>query len=202
MADYIKIHPSDNVAVALRDLPVGFVIPSPDAVSCHARPDRASLTLREPIPRGHKFTLRDLAEGEDVVKYGYPIGHVTRPAPAGTLVDHSCIKTNLSGLLEYKYEPSVIPSPAHSVISSEVEKSPTFKGFRRADGQVGIRNQIWVIPTVGCVNGICQQIVERFNASVISSEVEISKISPLASLGRDDKGGSAATISRMRMGRS
>ena len=171
MADYIQIHPSDNVAVALRDLPVGFVIPSPGGASV------SPFTLREPIPRGHKFTLRDLAEGEDVVKYGYPIGHVTRPAPAGTLVDHSCIKTNLSGLLEYKYEPSVIPSPAHSVISSEVEKSPTFKGFRRADGQVGIRNQIWVIPTVGCVNGICQQIVERFKA----------EISPLASLGRNDK---------------
>ena len=193
MADFIQINPIDNVAVALRDLPAGFVISSVVEKS-----KISPLTLREPIPRGHKFTLRDLAEGEDVVKYGYPIGHVTRPAPAGTLVDHTCIKTNLSGLLEYKYEPSVI--------SSEVEKSPraplgrddktvipspggasvspTFKGFRRADGQVGIRNQIWVIPTVGCVNGVCQQLVERFNASVISSEVEKS---PRATLGRDDK---------------
>ena len=159
MADYIQIHPTDNVAVALRDLPAGFVISSEA---------EKSLTLAEPIPRGHKFTLRDLAEGENVVKYGYPIGHVTRPAPRGTLVDHSCIKTNLSGLLEYAYEP--VPA----VISSVAGKAPTFKGFRRADGQVGIRNQIWVIPTVGCVNGICQQIVERFNASVISSEVEKS----------------------------
>ena len=154
MADYIQIHPTDNVAVALRDLPAGFVISSEA---------EKSLTLAEPIPRGHKFTLRDLAEGENVVKYGYPIGHVTRPAPRGTLVDHSCIKTNLSGLLEYTYE------PVSAVISSVAEKSPTFKGFRRADGQVGIRNQIWVIPTVGCVNGICQQIVERFRASVIPS---------------------------------
>ena len=159
MADYIQIHPTDNVAVALRDLPAGFVISSEA---------EKYLTLAEPIPRGHKFTLRDLAEGENVVKYGYPIGHVTRPAPRGTLVDHSCIKTNLSGLLEYTYEP--VPA----VISSVAGKAPTFKGFRRADGQVGIRNQIWVIPTVGCVNGICQQIVERFNASVISSEVEKS----------------------------
>ena len=154
MADYIQIHPTDNVAVALRDLPAGFVISSEA---------EKSLTLAEPIPRGHKFTLRDLAEGENVVKYGYPIGHVTRPAPRGTLVDHSCIKTNLSGLLEYTYEP--VPA----VISSVAGKAPTFKGFRRADGQVGIRNQIWVIPTVGCVNGICQQIVERFKASVIPS---------------------------------
>ena len=154
MADYLHIHPADNVAVALHDLPEGFkvVIPS------EAREGEVekSLSLQEPIPAGHKFTLRDLAEGENVIKYGYPIGHVTRSAPKGTLVDHSCIKTNLEGLLEYTYEPTSVISSDKPVISSEgreagVEKSPSFLGFRRADGQVGIRNQIWVIPTVGCV---------------------------------------------------
>ena len=75
------------------------------------------------------------------------------------MVDHSCVKTNLEGLLEYKYEPSVISSEGEAGVEKSLR---TFKGFRRADGQVGIRNQIWVIPTVGCVNGICQQLVERF----------------------------------------
>ncbi len=142
---YIKINPADNVAVALQDLAKGEVV--------------EGVKLLVDVPRGHKIVLQDLKAGENVVKYGFPIGHVTVDAPAGSLVDHNCIKTNLEGLLEYKYE------PVSSVIPSAVEGSPrAFKGFRRADGQVGIRNQIWVIPTVGCVNGICQQIVERFKA--------------------------------------
>ena len=175
--NYIRIHPSDNVAVALEDLHKGEVV--------------EGVTLLCDIPRGHKVLLCDLRAGDNVIKYGYPIGHLTRPGAAGSLVDHSCIKTNLEGLLEYKYEPvrEVISNISPSVISSYhsschferspkggVEKSPSFLGFRRADGQVGIRNQIWVIPTVGCVNGVCQQIVERFKSvissapSVISSE--------------------------------
>ncbi|MBO4756013.1 MAG: UxaA family hydrolase, partial [Bacteroidales bacterium] len=113
----------------------------------------------------------------NVIKYGFPIGHVTADTPAGSLVDHDNLKTNLEGLQEYRYEPEISPlaplgrnDKAPSVISSEAEKSFTFKGFRRPDGQVGIRNQIWVIPTVGCVNGVCQQIVERFNAELCHSE--------------------------------
>ena len=140
---YIKINPADNVAVALQDLPKGEVV--------------EGVTLQMDIPRGHKITLKDFAAGENVIKYGFPIGHVTRDAAAGTLVDHSCIKTNLEGLLEYSYSPALV----------EIEKAAqqrTFKGFRRADGQVGVRNQIWVISTVGCVNGICEQIVARFKA--------------------------------------
>ena len=157
---YIKINPADNVAVALQDLPKGEAV--------------EGVVLGMDIPRGHKIVLQDLKAGDNVIKYGFPIGHVTRDAAAGTMVDHSCIKTNLEGLLEYKYEP--LPSVISSGAKGGVEKSVkvrTFKGYRRADGQVGIRNQIWVIPTVGCVNGICDQIVKQFN-SVISSGVEKS----------------------------
>ena len=89
--DYIKINPADNVAVALQDLCKGAVV--------------EGVTLSMDIPRGHKIVLHDLKAGENVVKYGFPIGHVTRDAAAGTMVDHTCIKTNLEGLLEYKYEP-------------------------------------------------------------------------------------------------
>ena len=146
---YIKINPADNVAVALQDLQQGEVV--------------EGIVLQMAVPRGHKIVLKSLKAGDNVIKYGYPIGHVTKDAPMGTMVDHSCIKTNLDGLLEYKYEPisSVISTEAEGV----AEKSQyTFKGYRRQDGQVGVRNQIWVIPTVGCVNGICQQIVDRFKA--------------------------------------
>ena len=146
---YIKINPADNVAVALQDLQQGEVV--------------EGIVLQMAVPRGHKIVLKSLKAGDNVIKYGYPIGHVTKDAPMGTMVDHSCIKTNLDGLLEYKYEP--LPYVISTGAEGVAEKSPyTFKGYRRQDGQVGVRNQIWVIPTVGCVNGICQQIVDRFKA--------------------------------------
>ncbi len=154
---YIKINPADNVAVALEDLSKGEVV--------------EGVVLSMDIPRGHKIVLEGLKAGENVIKYGFPIGHVTKDAPAGTMVNHECIKTNLEGLLEYKYEPTFgTPSQTKTFcagkmaqkVLSEAGDVVTFKGFRRSDGQVGVRNQIWVIPTVGCVNGICQQIVDRF----------------------------------------
>jgi len=152
---YIKINPDDNVAVALTELKAGEAA--------------EGVVLKTDVPRGHKILLKDLKAGENVVKYGYPIGHVTRDAAAGEMIDHNCIKTNLEGLLEYRYNPELVE------IAPAAQKR-TFKGYRRADGQVGIRNQIWIIPTVGCVNGICQKLAERFRA----------EISPLASIGRDE----------------
>ena len=170
--DYIKINPSDNVAVALQDLSKGTRV--------------EGVTLSMDIPRGHKIVLRDLQAGEHVIKYGYPIGHVTRDAAAGTMVDHTCIKTNLEGLLEYKYEPSFIRPESDKTFSGIFQpekvlvrggqKTVTFKGFRRSDGQVGIRNQIWVIPNVGCVNGICQTIVERFKAEIAGKEGSVDAV--------------------------
>ena len=153
--DYIKINPADNVAVALRDLSKGTVV--------------EGVTLSTDVPRGHKIVLRNLKAGEDVIQYGFPIGHVTRDAASGTVVDHSCIKTNLEGLLDYSYAPVQAPE-------LPVSQARTFKGFRRADGQAGVRNQIWVIPTVGCVNGICQQIAERFRAEVAGREGSVDAI--------------------------
>ena len=153
--DYIKINPADNVAVALQDLSKGTVV--------------EGVTLSMDIPRGHKIVLRDLKAGENVIKYGFPIGHVIRDAAAGTVVDHTCIKTNLEGLLEYTYQPALVDIP-------DAPLKRTFKGFRRADGQVGVRNQIWVIPNVGCVNGICQTIVERFKAEIAGKEGSVDAV--------------------------
>jgi len=159
---YIKINPADNVAVALQDLQQGEVV--------------EGIVLQMAVPRGHKIVLKSLKAGDNVIKYGYPIGHVTKDAPMGTMVDHNCIKTNLDGLLEYKYEPSFEETSITKTIAdikkgvdkvlaaTGLKEGYTFKGYRRSDGQVGVRNQIWVIPTVGCVNGICQQIVDRFKA--------------------------------------
>ena len=153
--DHIKITPADNVAVALQDLSQGAVV--------------EGVTLSMDIPRGHKIVLRDLKAGENVIKYGFPIGHVTRDAAAGSMVDHTCIKTNLEGLLDYSYQPALVDIP-------DAPTKRTFKGFRRADGQVGVRNQIWVIPNVGCVNGICQTIVERFKAEIAGKEGSVDAV--------------------------
>ena len=153
---YIKINPADNVAVALSDLKAGT--------------EALGVTLCEDIPRGHKFTLKALQAGDDIIKYGFPTGHVTVDKPAGALVDHACIKTNLSGLKDYTYQPVDCPLP------SAPAEMPTFEGFVRADGQVGVRNQIWIIPTVGCVNGIAGRLAEAFRAEIAGREGSVDAV--------------------------
>ena len=111
------------------------------------------------IPAGHKFALRDIAVGEDIIKYGNPIGHATRDIRKGELVDHHNIATNLSGTLDYEGVKN--ERMKNEKIYNSDSSLFTFNGYLRPDDQVGIRNDIWVIPTVGCVNGICRQIVER-----------------------------------------
>ncbi len=145
MAKFIKINSADNVAVAVSDIEAG------ESVFI----DNQEITAAENIPAGHKMALKDLSEGDDIIKYGFPIGHLLKDVPRGGLVDHNTLKTNLEGLLEYTYKPSLTGiSPAAS--------RATFKGYRRADGNVGIRNELWVIPTVGCVNGVAESICRRF----------------------------------------
>ena len=90
---YLKINPADNVVVAISNLAAGEVICDGDK----------EIVLKEDVPAGHKVTLKDFAEGEDVIKYGYPIGHVRSSVEAGKWINENQIQTNLSGLLEYTY---------------------------------------------------------------------------------------------------
>ena len=101
---------------------------------------------------GHKYALRDIAEGENVIKYGMPIGHATKPIAKGEHVHVHNVKTNLGEVLEYKYEPDEAAINGWKT----VEPKETFLGYRHADGRVGIRNDIWVIPLVGCVNRLAE----------------------------------------------
>ncbi len=153
MRDCLRIHPADNVAVALCPLPKGSQVIVDD--------DLAPVLLCADIPQGHKFALCDLSSQSNVVKYGYPIGHTTEDVPKGGLVDHTNLATNLAGTIDY----SDIKLD-NLTIEPIDEQGPTFMGYRRSDGQVGIRNEVWVVPTVGCVNGICRQIVERARAEI------------------------------------
>ena len=138
---YLKINPADNVVVAITDLKAGEVI----------KEGNIEIILKEDVPAGHKVTLKNFSEGENVIKYGYPIGHVRHQVEAGRWINENQIQTNLAGLLEYSYNP----------IKVELDipkKDLTFKGYRRKSGEVGIRNEVWIIPTVGCVNGIVNQL--------------------------------------------
>lgn len=145
MAEFIRINVADNVAVAIHDVEAGtgFDI------------DGMTVVATVPVPAGHKMALKDMEEGDDVIKYGFPIGHLLKAVPQGGLVDHNVLKTNLEGLLEYSYQPELTDiAPSAS--------SATFRGYRRSDGRAGIRNELWIIPTVGCVNGVVQSIQKIF----------------------------------------
>lgn len=157
MKDYIKINPDDNVAVAINALQKGRQVDV----------DGIIFTLISDIPAGHKFALKDIKEGENVIKYGFPIGHAKHDIARGAFLDDHDIKTNLAGQLDYS---GVKRKPVVKSLCSCGER--TFEGYLRKDGQAGVRNEIWVIPTVGCVNGIVKQIVDRVNAETGAEGVD------------------------------
>ena len=135
--NYMHIHPNDNVFVALEIIPAGTVVAA----------DGYSVTALEEIPKGHKIAVKDIACGENIIKYGFPIGHAITDIPAGSWIHTHNIKTNLSGTLEYTYQPNLTPYP-----DFPEGKEATFDGYVRKNGDVGIRNEIWIVNTVGCVN--------------------------------------------------
>lgn len=136
----IKIHPSDKVAVAIDIIEAQetFVI------------DGNEYVAKEEIPAGHKIAIASIQTGENIIKYGFPIGHAKEDIAVGEHVHSHNVKSNLGKLLEYTYEPAI----------QEIKKEPsrTFQGYRRKDGKVGIRNEVWIVPTVGCVNSIVREI--------------------------------------------
>ena len=106
---------------------------------------------------GHKYALRDIKCGENVIKYGQPIGHATEDIKVGDHVHTHNVKTNLSGKLEYTYEKAA----CHD---EKVDTDLTFMGYVREDGQVGIRNDVWIVNTVGCVNKIAEKLADLTGA--------------------------------------
>lgn len=146
MNSYIRIHQNDNVAVALVPLSRGTTIEL----------DSSSILLTEDIPQGHKFALSAIAAEDSVIKYGSPIGHATVDIAPGDWVHTHNIKTNLGDLLNYTYDKVECPN----LFSEE----RFFQGYRRSDGKAGVRNEIWIIPTVGCVNNIATAIERQAQA--------------------------------------
>ena len=121
------------------------------------------------IDDGHKYALRDIKCGENIIKYGQPIGHATADIKAGEHVHTHNVKTNLSGKLEYTYEPS-------TVYDEKTDSELTFMGYVRKNGDVGIRNDIWIVNTVGCVNKIAEKLAALTGAKAFSHPFGCSQL--------------------------
>ena len=106
---------------------------------------------------GHKYALRDISKGENIIKYGNPIGHATTDIKKGEHVHTHNVKTNLSDKLTYSYTENVADFPV-------ADKGKTFMGYVRSNDDVGIRNEIWIINTVGCVNKIAEKLAAKTGA--------------------------------------
>lgn len=152
MKSFIKIHSSDSVAVALAPLSAGSAL----------QVDGRAVTLLEDIPQGHKFALVPIPAGGAVIKYGAPIGTAQTDIPAGGWVHTHNVKTGLGEVLDYAYEPDNAPLvPTDDAL---------FQGYRREDGRAAVRNEVWIIPTVGCVNDVArtiERLSQRFKTGTV-----------------------------------
>ena len=155
MKRILKINAADNVAVARADdVRKGEVF--------------EGVELLCDVPRGHKFALKRINEGEAVVKYGYPIGHAVCGIDPGEWIHSHNLATSLGDDLEYKYS----PVETHAEGGVAAGQCPTVNGYLRADGRMGIRNELWIVPTVGCVNGQANAIVDRIKKECDLSHVD------------------------------
>ena len=159
MQDFLKINDNDNVVVALNTIPAG------EKITVSVGDGQKTVTAREEIPAGHKMAIFDIPEGGEVIKYGYRIGNAKENITEGSWIHTHNVKTALGDLLEYTYN----PTPVEEKKTEDV----TFMGFNRPDGKVGVRNEIWVIPTVGCVNNVATAIAKQANAFVKGSVEEV-----------------------------
>lgn len=154
MKTYIRINKKDNVIIALDNLSKGTSI----------KDDDFQVILEQDIPKGHKVAIQNIQEAENIIKYGFPIAYATAPIQSGYQVHTHNIKTNLSDDLSYCYEPV-----KHGNLYTLEDK--TFNGYKRISGEVGIRNELWIIPTVGCVNATADLMVRE-----LKERVDLSKI--------------------------
>lgn len=158
MLDTILLNENDNVVVALKDLPPGHTITV----------QGKDIQLTDGVKRGHKVAITDIRENENVVKYGYPIGHAITEVAMGEHVHTHNTKTNLDGIQEYQFNQKLTSNPYQ-------QEDLSFQGYRRKNGDVGIRNELWIVPTVGCVNGVAERMIKLF-------EKEVGDISPFENI--------------------
>lgn len=159
MANALLINTNDNVAVCL------------EAVNAGDEFQIAGKTIKaiNPIPVGHKIAIASISTNQDIIKYGAPIGHATQTIFVGEHVHSHNLKTNLSGNLVYSFNQKL------NQLRYE-KRDLTFNGFKRSNGKVGIRNELWIVPTVGCVNGQAQQIIDRFKREMNPTDIDAVEV--------------------------
>ncbi|TAJ11479.1 altronate dehydratase [Marinilabiliaceae bacterium JC017] len=155
MTPYIHINKKDNVLVALQPLQSGTTI----------QHGNHCITVHAPIEAGHKVALVPIQAGEAIIKYGFPIGVATSAIQPGEWIHTHNIKSGLDKTLEYEYCPCFSPNSYNC-------QNRVFQGYERPTGEVGIRNELWVVPTVGCVNGTADQIVAQFKSQADTSHID------------------------------
>mgnify|MGYP002853557815 FL=1 len=154
-ATFLKINPADSVFVCLQPKKKGDVVEVNGQI----------VIINQDTPAGHKVLIRDVSEGENIIKYGYPIGHARQDLKAGDWVNEDNLKTNLKGTLEYTYK------PVNKKLNIPIENR-TFKGYERKNGDVGVRNEIWIVPTVGCVNGIGERLARQLREETGCKDID------------------------------
>ncbi|HJV47371.1 MAG TPA: altronate dehydratase family protein [Bacillota bacterium] len=145
-SNVIRINPLDNVFVALQDFNEGDTIQLGDQ----------TVTVRQSVPKGHKIAIQQIEIGKNVVKYGFSIGKALQEIQIGDWIHSHNLKSGLEGTLEYSYHPSEIQA-------ASTHADRTFMGYVRGNGEIGIRNEIWIINTVGCINKTCEALVRLAN---------------------------------------
>jgi altronate hydrolase len=141
MQDFIKINKDDNVAVALKPIAKGTTV----------NVAGTDVTTLEDVPQGHKFAIKPIKKGDAVIKYGFRIGYAQADVEVGGWIHTHNLRTALGELLDYTYNPE-----GHKDV--EPTDEAYFEGYMRENGKVGVRNEVWIIPTVGCVNSIARAI--------------------------------------------
>jgi Altronate dehydratase len=154
MSKFLKIHPIDNVCVAIENLNEGDIVIV----------DGKEIVIKNSVETGHKFAIKEIPLNENIIKYGYAIGHAKEPIVIGGHVHVQNAKTNLHDNLQYTYNPVY---PKMDIPKSDLK----IKGYLRYDGEMGIRNELWIVPTVGCINGQANAIVER-----VKKELDVSHL--------------------------
>jgi altronate hydrolase len=159
MRNFIQIHNKDNVIIVLEDVFKGEVIEHKGV----------EVKFQEDVKSGHKVAYKPIDIGQPIIKYGMPIGKAVKPIEAGAHVHTHNVKTQLDDVLEYKYNPQI---EAFSTFEDERE----INVYVRPNGEIGIRNELWVIPTVGCVNGVSQQIIQVFKERMLDEGIRIKDL--------------------------
>ncbi|MFW5976757.1 MAG: UxaA family hydrolase [Bacillota bacterium] len=146
MDKLFKIKKNDNVGIALKAITENEIVKSAGT----------NIKIKTNISPGHKIALKDIKKGEKIIKYNYPIGTAIENINRGDWVHTHNLKTDLKGKLKYKYNPEKLDK---KISKNNEEDIPHFKGYKRENGEIGIRNEIWVLPTVGCVNKNIEKMV-------------------------------------------